>query len=83
MTADHGYGPYTRGCRCKTCRAAKAAYMRERRSVAGVPRRQVLRNGKLAAIGITHGTRYGYEERGCRCSKCCAAHAASDRRLRR
>jgi hypothetical protein len=28
----HGYGAYTRGCRCETCTAAKAEYMRKKRA---------------------------------------------------
>lgn len=27
----HGYVPYTKGCRCEVCRAAKRAYVAERR----------------------------------------------------
>jgi hypothetical protein len=32
----HGYGPYTRGCRCRVCKDAKAAYCRNRRAAARV-----------------------------------------------
>lgn len=32
------------------------------------------------ATGVTHGTRYAYEEHGCRCWQCLAARAASDRK---
>jgi hypothetical protein len=28
---------------------------------------------------VTHGTRYAYEERGCRCAGCVAAERASSR----
>jgi hypothetical protein len=30
--AEHGYGAYTRGCRCDTCRAAKREYVARRRA---------------------------------------------------
>lgn len=86
MTVMHGYGPYSNGCRCETCRAAKAAYMRERRAAGTVllraaqARQNTLRPHSRTA---THGTRAGYETHGCRCKRCRAAHNASDKRIRR
>lgn len=92
MTAEHGYGRYTRGCRCDVCRKAKADYMRARRATAralaakvtkrrfgdqpriGLPRR--------LARGVKHGTRFAYEEHGCRCWPCTTARSASDARYR-
>lgn len=32
MTDAHGYGPYTNGCRCDVCKAAKADYQRAKRA---------------------------------------------------
>jgi len=65
----HNYNGYAAGCRCDVCKAAKAAYMRDRRT----PDRE--RNSSF-----THGTRAGYEEHRCTCTKCRTAHLASDRR---
>jgi hypothetical protein len=65
--AEHGYNRYSNGCRCETCRAAKAAYIGERRRAAtarAAPGRVV--------PGIKHGTRRGYKELGCRCEPCTA-----------
>ena len=69
----HGYGRYTGGCRCEVCRLAKADYMRERRASA----RAVA--GDKSVEQFSHGTRYGYEERGCRCSACLNARAVDDK----
>ena len=71
--SDHGYGAYTRGCRCEVCRQAKADYMRARRAAGrsiAVP--------DTGVCGVLHGTRYAYEERGCRCRLCKQARAYSD-----
>lgn len=68
-TLTHGYSAYSNGpCRCETCKAAKSAYMRDRRS-------EAIRNARpgWAADGVTHGTRSAYEEHGCRCGQCLAA----------
>lgn len=85
--AGHGYGAYTRGCRCDTCRSAKAAYMRGRRAKKNYGKRRIQYfDGErcIVAVGLAkHGTRYGYEERGCRCPTCRQAHNASDHRTRR
>jgi hypothetical protein len=67
----HGYGGYTNGCRCQVCRDAKADYMRERRAAAFTSTGPV--------TDVTHGTRFAYEERGCRCEKCVTAERASSR----
>ena len=81
MTRAHDYSGYTGGCRCDTCRAAKAAYMRGRR---GAARREGARD--LAETGerrtvqwISHGTT-GYYEYGCRCERCLGEKAAHERR---
>ena len=80
---EHGYGPYSRGCRCAVCRAGKAAYMRQRRA-AGVAllRAAQTAQGTVRPVSSTarHGTRAGYEEHGCRCGPCRTKHHASDRR---
>ena len=64
----HGYTRYTHGCRCQKCREAKAAYMAARRSAA-------YRDDHQVPEGITHGTRFAYEEHGCRCEACVATQA--------
>ena len=78
----HGYTAYTRGCRCEVCREAKRRYMSARRSTRRMTDRievvePITKARWLIAPIEKHGTRYGYEERGCRCAACCAAHAAS------
>lgn len=67
----HGYVGYTRGCRCDTCKAAKAAYIAGKRAAAAASARP-----GVAVSGVTHGTRFAYEERGCRCVWCCEHYAA-------
>lgn len=90
----HGYSTYTDGCRCDVCRAAKADYVRERRRAGRAYAHALSRTAtgnrgnryNIVAVGaeralvdgITHG-RYGYEERGCRCLVCTAAHSQSYR----
>ncbi len=70
----HGYGGYSRGCRCEVCRTAKAAYMRRRRATARtVARRYTDATGRHLAYGVTHGTVSAYEEGGCRCQPCTTA----------
>lgn len=94
--SGHGYGAYTNGCRCEVCRAAKADYMRQRRAAAvaaaakhtqSSTRKRPARSTAFApgatryvAAGVTHGTRYAYEEHGCRCRGCTDAHTQSYRR---
>jgi len=77
----HGYGGYSRGCRCDICREAKATYMRARRKVT-TPAQAPLGTRFVAPL-TRHGTRYGYEEKGCRCFACTTAHANSDSRYNR
>lgn len=81
-TAPHGYGRYSRGCRCGVCRAAKAAYSRSRRSrartLANLWGNGLSRDGRHFVPNITHG-RYGYEERGCRCDICLGSRAKNRR----
>jgi len=94
-TDAHGYGPYSTGCRCDICRAAKAAYLRARRAEHReiAAKHTVGSTGKRPAPGTArapgatrylapianHGTRFGYEEKGCRCFPCSDARALSDR----
>lgn len=98
MSVGHGYNGYASGCRCEECRAAKADYMRARRARARALAQTYTvsstgdrPNGTTAtAPGATrnfahiehHGTRYGYEEAGCRCNLCTAARTSSDRKYR-
>jgi hypothetical protein len=79
--SEHGYGPYTRGCRCDVCRAAKAEYMRARR-VTGQAKRAAAESdgwGRHFVPDITHGIG-GYDNFSCRCSICCSAKRAAGRR---
>jgi hypothetical protein len=68
----HGYSGYTNGCRCDTCRAAKATYMRTRRAQARALAAATARlTGRPRhAPGVTHATSYAYFEKGCRCPAC-------------
>jgi hypothetical protein len=75
---NHGYGAYASGCRCDVCRKAKAEYMSKRRKAAVAARKAGDPMGS-----VKHGTRYAYEERGCRCSSCSEAHSRSDKRVKR
>jgi hypothetical protein len=95
----HGYGAYTHGCRCDACRTAKADYMRARRAEARAKAQKHTRSStgargsrfnawepgavRYIAPIDTHGTRFGYEEHGCRCLDCSDARCASDRKYRR
>lgn len=82
-TTTHDYTNYTYGCRCPICRQAKADYMRARRAEASATaRRNSTPISRHIADTPTHGTRYAYEERGCRCQPCTAARTDSDRRYR-
>lgn len=72
-TRQHGYVPYTRGCRCGICKAAKAKYMRDLRQ----GRREQARPNQYVN-GITHGYA-GYQEHMCRCEICTAAKTRQDR----
>lgn len=67
----HGYGAYSRGCRCDECKAGKRVYMRAKRRDAS----QARRNGgeRYVAQGITHGTYSGYQDSYCRCHLCSLA----------
>ena len=92
---DHGYNAYANGCRCEVCRAAKADYMRERRAAARKAAQKHTRSstGRRGAKGnarmpgatryvapiASHGTRFGYEEHGCRCFDCTDTRALADR----
>ena len=67
--AEHGtWSAYTRGCRCRPCRDAAAAYMRDYRA------------GKRRNAA-PHGTPSKYVA-GCRCPECRAANAAYKRSRR-
>ncbi len=64
MTAPivHGFSAYGNGrCRCDTCRAAFAAYIRERR--------RRLRDQPVPPW-VAHGTGNAYRNYGCRCQQC-------------
>lgn len=96
---EHGYVAYTKGCRCGVCRSAKAEYMRERRAAARVSahantlsstgkrgsRHNIREVGAYRNVAPIkrHGTRYGYEEAGCRCYECTDARTESDRKYRK
>lgn len=64
---------YKNGCRCQACRDAYAAHMRQRRADA----REAADSGTPLPPGFRHGTRYGFEERGCRCTPCRVARNSS------
>lgn len=75
--SEHGYSAYTHDhCRCEVCRQAKADYVRARRAAG----RQVAQPGVRVDDLKRHGTRFGYEERGCRCDECVGARHASERK---
>lgn len=82
--SDHGYNAYTHGCRCTTCREAKAAYMREkRRKSRDLPRPAVdAETGRYVAPIDHHGTVHGYQQHCCRCLECTEARARVDNRRR-
>ncbi len=61
----HGYGPYTKGCRCDVCREAKRQQQQRLRA------RRDLTN-------LTHGKQSTYDN-GCRCDLCREAKRAADR----
>lgn len=70
---NHGYGAYSQGCRCETCRAAKAAYMREKRAKAW----QDAPGDRTPIPGIKHGYS-AYQDLKCRCYVCSLAKANDD-----
>jgi hypothetical protein len=74
MTPQHGYTAYAHGCRCRTCRDAKAAYVRDAREQRRRARRLVQQygTGRNYVDGITHGYA-GYQDYSCRCATCSAA----------
>jgi hypothetical protein len=78
----HDYVRYSfGGCRCTTCKAAKAEYVRTRRAAAAELRRQAKAAGQVyVAAGISHGVS-GYRDASCRCQVCFRAAKAS--RIRR
>lgn len=63
MIRTHGYSGYAHGCRCDTCRAAKAAYVRVKRAAARA------NQGVKGQLEITHGYA-GYQDACCRCYVC-------------
>lgn len=90
-TDGHGYGKYSHGCRCKTCREAKTEYMRKRRAdarlLAQAHTSWAVKGGawgngavRFLAPVERHGTRFAYEERGCRCGDCTEARTSADAR---
>jgi hypothetical protein len=68
---DHTYNTYARGCRCLTCKAAKAEYMRVRRAEARDLAAFLRSRKPLHPFGS--GSVAQYEERGCRCYECVQA----------
>ena len=90
------YANRANGCRCEECRDAKADYMRDRRArarrTAVEAGTESLRPGssstwadgaiRYIAPDIKHGTRFGYEEAGCRCFDCTEARTVDDRNRR-
>lgn len=69
VSPHHGqYTRYTAGCRCTDCKAAKAAYMRQRRAAGRDAARARQSNTPLHPFGA--GGRAAYLERGCRCFEC-------------
>lgn len=83
ITADaHGYSGYTRGCKCPVCRAAKASYMRTRRAAARARSTAHTRASGIRYVAQTesHGTRYAFDELGCRCASCTPVGNAARRR---
>lgn len=86
MTFDvDAYNAYTHGVRTPEARKAKADYMRRRRAEARRRAREFGQRtgGRYIAPIDNHGTRYGFEEAGCRCAACVAARNASERKYRR
>ena len=67
MSAPHGYGGYTNGCRCEVCREAKREYER------------AIRARRRESGEISHGKRVGYDS-GCRCDDCRLARKIAYRR---
>jgi hypothetical protein len=71
--AVHGLSTYTNwGCRCDVCRAAMAAYRRDRRRKMG---------GRVPPE-VPHGRFGTYTNYGCRCEACTAANTAYHRQRR-
>lgn len=93
MSERHGYGPYTRGCRCDVCRKAKADYMRKRRAAGralaqqhserapGCDQGHPWKPGTVRYVApiARHGSRFAYDELGCRCLDCTHARTSSDK----
>ena len=71
----HGYGGYSAGCRCDSCRIGKRNYMRAKRKTAARTQRAAADPDTYVAPGITHGTYSGYTDSYCRCAACLNAKA--------
>lgn len=79
----HGYGRYTLGCRCETCKAAKTERTRMYRQAARLRRDAARAEGReYVAAGITHGLS-GYQAHACRCLVCKVANAQASAKYRR
>lgn len=93
---NHGYGPYTRGCRCDVCREAKRVYQAQRRASGAEPTRageqplpawnQRTYNG-VSRVGVARvrlsDVTHGTTtgyRRGCRCWDCTDAASTRSRR---
>lgn len=83
MTAEHGYGRYTMGCRCDVCAAAKVTYTRDRRARARARRDAARAEGReyVAAV-VKHGL-YAYQNHSCRCLTCKLANAQASAKYRK
>lgn len=82
-TDVHDYSRYAHGCRCETCKAAKAAYVRTCRAAAAELRKAITAAGSTFVVeDISHGLG-GYQNRGCRCRVCCRAAKANRENSRR
>jgi len=69
----HGYGPYSNGCRCDTCRDAARVRRHEQREQHRLALREARANGKVNIVdGITHGIS-GWSNFMCRCVVCSEA----------
>lgn len=80
MDGRHDYGPYSRGCRCEVCRAAKAERMRKLRAGRRAAQMAFV-GGRNHVEGITHGYS-GYQNCLCRCEVCTLVYSVRRRQQR-
>ncbi len=79
MIQQHGYGPYTQGCRCEVCRQAKAAYMQSKRARARSARTASPSDAVFIADVRAHGIS-AYQDQQCRCGPCLLAKSEAGKR---